>query len=139
MRWRTGSPRRLRQGELFSGAQMAVYRHGRLVLDVGGGLARRRTGEPVTPDTLFVIFSATKGLAALAMWLLHERGAFDFDDPVVTHWPSFNAQVPAKDQVTIRHVMGHRGGFPTGPNWLTARWWGDRDALIRAMEEVPLQ
>jgi CubicO group peptidase (beta-lactamase class C family) len=45
------------QGELFSGAQMAVYRNGRLVLDVGGGMARPRTGMPVTPDTLFVIFS----------------------------------------------------------------------------------
>jgi CubicO group peptidase (beta-lactamase class C family) len=126
------------QGELFSGAQMAVYRHGRLVLDVGGGAARSRIGVPVTPDTMFVIFSSTKGLAALAMWMLHERGAFDFDDPVVKYWPSFNSQVPEKDQVTIRHVMGHRGGFPLGPEWFTARWWGDREALIRAMEEVPL-
>lgn len=126
------------RGDLFTGAQMAVYRHGRSVLDVGGGTARERTNVPVQPDTTFVIFSSTKGLAALAMWMLHERGAFDFDDPVVTYWPSFNSQVPEKDQITIRHVMSHRGGFPLGPDWFTARWWGDREALIRAMEEVPL-
>lgn len=126
------------QGNLFSGAQMAVYRNGRLVLDVGGGVARGRINAPVQPDTMFVIFSSTKGMAALAMWMLHERGAFDFDDPVVKYWPSFNSQVPEKDQITIRHVMSHRGGFPLGPDWFTARWWGDREALIRAMEEVPL-
>jgi CubicO group peptidase (beta-lactamase class C family) len=126
-------------GSLFAGAQLAVYRGGRLVLDVGGGVARPRVGTPVTPETMFVIFSSTKGLTALAMWMLCERGAFDFDDPVVRHWPSFSSQVPDKERVTIRHVMGHRGGFPTGPDWFTARWWGDREAAVRAMEEVPLQ
>lgn len=126
------------RGELFSGAQMALYRNGRLVLDVGGGVARGRTGVPVSPDTMFVIFSSTKGLAALAMWMLHERGAFEFDDKVVTYWPSFNSQIPEKDQITIRHVMSHRGGFPLGPEWFTARWWGNREALVRAMEEAPL-
>ncbi len=54
-------------GELYSGAQIAVYRQGRLVLDAGGGVARGRTGEPVRPDTMFVIFSSTKGMAALGM------------------------------------------------------------------------
>jgi CubicO group peptidase (beta-lactamase class C family) len=126
------------RGELFSGAQMAVYRRGKLVLDVGGGIARQRLGASVTPDTMFVIFSSTKGMAALAMWILHERGAFDFDDPVVKYWPTFASQVPEKASVTIRHVMGHRGGFPLGPAWFTARFWNNREALIRAMEEVPL-
>src|SRR5262249_40511626 len=126
------------RGALFSGAQMAVYKDGKLVLDVGGGTARARTGVPVRPDTLFVIFSSTKGMAALAMWMLHERGAFEFDDPVVKYWPTFNSQVPEKEQVTIRHVMSHRGGFPNGPEWFTARWWGNREAMVRAMEEVPL-
>src|SRR5215207_5716902 len=94
-----------------------------LVLDVGGGMARPRVGVPVTPETMFVIFSSTKGLAALAMWMLHERGAFDFDDPVVKYWPTFASQIPEKAHVTIRHVMSHRAGFPLGPEWFTARWW----------------
>ncbi len=126
------------EAALFNGAQMAVYRNGRLVLSVGGGVARARTATPVSADTMFVIFSSTKGLAALAMWMLHERGAFDFDEPVVKYWPTFASQVAEKSKVTIRHVMGHRGGFPTGPDWFTARWWGDREALVRAMEEAPL-
>src|SRR5262249_46322318 len=49
----------LAAGKLFHGAQMVVYRGGKRVLDVGGGMARVRTRQPVTPDSLFVLFSAT--------------------------------------------------------------------------------
>lgn len=125
-------------GELLSGAQMAVYKNGKRVLDVGGGIARKRTGVPVRPDTMFVIFSSTKGMAALAMLMLYERMKFHYDEPVVKYWPSFASQVPDKKMVTIRHIMSHRGGFPNGPSWLTARYWPDREAIRRAMEEVPL-
>jgi CubicO group peptidase (beta-lactamase class C family) len=126
-------------GELFHGAQMAVYRAGKRVLDMGGGTARVRTNVPVTPETMFVIYSSTKGMAALAMLMLYERGKLHFDEPVVKYWPSFDSLVPEKRMVTIRHIMGHRGGFPLGPRWLTARYWPDRDAIRRAMEEVPLR
>jgi CubicO group peptidase (beta-lactamase class C family) len=126
-------------GELFHGAQLAVYRGGRRVLDIGGGIARARTAQAVRPDTMFVVFSATKGLAAVAMWRLYERRAFHFDEAVATYWPEFAAKLPEKQAVTIRHVMSHRGGFPLGPAWLTARYWNDRAAIARAMEEIPLR
>lgn len=126
-------------GELYRGAQLAVFRGGRKVLDTGGGIARERTGAPVRPDTLFVIFSSTKGVAALAMLMLYERRAFHYDEPVVKYWPEFDRAVPEKRSVSIRHVMSHRAGFPLGPGWLTARHWGDRAAIRRAMEEIPLR
>ena len=129
----------LEKGELFHGAQLAVYRRGVRVLEAGGGLARVRTRVPVTPETLFVIFSSTKGLAGLAMLMLYERGAFHYDEPVVKYWPEFASVVPEKAAVTIRHVMSHRAGFPLGPRWLTAEHWGDRDAIRRAMIEIPLR
>ena len=129
----------VRAGELFHGAQMAVYRHGRRVLEMGGGLARVRTGVPVQPDTLFVVYSATKGIAALAMLMLYERGSLHYDEPVAKYWPEFAETLPAKAAVSIRHVLSHRGGFPLGPAWLTARHWGDRAAIRRAMQEIPLR
>ncbi len=126
------------EGTRFHGAQLAIYRDGRRVLDVGGGLARVRTGIPVAADTLFVMFSCTKALAALAMLMLYERGCFHYDEPVVRYWPEFARVVPEKERVTIRHVLSHRAGFPGGPDWLTAEHWGDRATLRRAMEEVDL-
>jgi CubicO group peptidase (beta-lactamase class C family) len=129
----------LEKGELFHGAQLAVYRRGVRVLEAGGGLARVRTRVPVSPESLFVIFSSTKGLAGLAMLMLYERGAFHYDEPVAKYWPEFASVVPEKAAVTIRHVMSHRAGFPLGPRWLTAEHWGDREAIRRAMIEIPLR
>jgi CubicO group peptidase (beta-lactamase class C family) len=129
----------LERGELFHGAQMALYRGGHRVLDVGGGSARVRVGAPVEPDTLFVMFSATKGLAALAMLMLYERGSFHYDEPVIKYWPEFASVVPEKAVITIRHVMSHRAGFPLGPRWLTSELWGDREQIRRAMQEIPLK
>ena len=120
------------------GAQLAIYRDGKRALDLGGGLARERLGEPVRPDTLFVLFSATKGLTALAMLMLYERGAFHYDEPVVKYWPEFSRLISEKAAISIRHVMSHRAGMPLGPSWLTTRYFPDRGALRRAMEEVPL-
>ena len=61
---------------LFWGAQLAVFRHGKKVLDLGGGWARASDHKPVRPDTMFVLYSSTKGLAALCMHMLRDRGAF---------------------------------------------------------------
>jgi CubicO group peptidase (beta-lactamase class C family) len=129
----------LEKGELCGGSQVAVFRRGRCVLHAGGGLARDRLGTPVEPDTLFVLFSATQGLAGLAMLRLYERKAFHYDEPVCKYWPSFDRAVPEKCAVSIRHVMSHRAGFPLGPRWLDAEKWGDRAEIQRAMEEVRMR
>jgi CubicO group peptidase (beta-lactamase class C family) len=125
-------------GALCRGAQMAMYRGGKRVLDVGAGIARERTNVPVTPETMFVIFSSTKGLGALAMLMLYERKKFHYDEPVVKYWPEFARVIPEKHSVTIRQVVSHRAGLPAGPAWLTPRHWGDRAAIRKAMEELPL-
>ncbi len=124
---------------LVHGAQLAVYRRGVRVLDIGGGQARVRTGLPVTPESLFVMFSATKGLAALAMLMLYERQAFHYDEPIVKYWPEFARSIPEKSAITIRHVMSHRGGFPLGPRGFGPEQWVDPAAIARAMEEVRLR
>jgi CubicO group peptidase (beta-lactamase class C family) len=129
----------LSEQRLLHGAQLAMHRRGACVLDLGAGVARVRTGVPVTPETLFVMFSSTKGLAGLAMLMLHERGAFEYDDPVVKYWPTFARVVPEKAAMTIHHVMTHRGGIPLGPRGLGPDQWIDRDALRDAMEEVQLR
>ena len=52
-----------------------------------------------------------------------ERGRAALDDPVAGHWPAFGRH--GKDRVTLRHVLSHRGGFPTTPATLTPERWGD--------------
>src|SRR5215813_15468795 len=121
-------------GKLFWGAQLAVFRRGRRVLDIGGGFARASDQRAVTPETMFVLYSSTKGLAALAMHMLHDRGLFEYDDPIGRYWPEFART--GKERATIAHLLGHRIGITTGPDWLTYKLWGDRKKCAQAMEEL---
>lgn len=119
---------------LFWGAQLAVFRHGQKVVDIGGGLARASDQKPITPDSMFVLYSSTKGLAALCMHMLHDTGAFQYDDLMSKHWPEFGQN--GKATATITHMLGHRIGNTIGPDWLTYRHWGDRQQCAKAMEEM---
>jgi CubicO group peptidase (beta-lactamase class C family) len=121
---------------LFPGGAVAVYRRGRLVLDLSGGYADTQRGRPVGPDTLFPLYSGTKPFAAVALWQQIERGRLDLNDPVAAHWPDFGQN--GKDRVLIRHVLSHRGGFPMTPPELTPDRWGEWEAAMRAIEAMPL-
>lgn len=119
---------------LHPGAQLTVRRHGEILLEASGGTTR--PGEPgpaVTAETLFLIFSATKPLTAMAVHLLAERGRIDLEAPVARYWPEFGTR--GKERATVLQVLSHQGGFPIGPKWLTWDRWHDRASVARAMEE----
>ena len=122
---------------LIPGASLAVYHRGRLVLDLASGYADTQRGEPVGPDTLFPLFSGTKPFAALALWQQIERGSVRLDEPVAAYWPAFGQQ--GKDRVLVRHILSHRGGFPTTPPDLPRTAWGDREVVAQAVAEMPLE
>ena len=121
---------------LFPGAALAVYLDGRLALDLAGGFADTQRGETVGPGTLFPLFSGTKPFAAVALWQQIERGRLDLDEPVAAHWPAFGTN--GKDRVLVRHLLSHRGGFPTTPQALTPDRWGDWEAATAAIAAMPL-
>jgi len=121
-------------GGTHPGAQLTVRRHGRVLVQAAGGTMRPgEDGPHVTQDTLFLLFSATKPLTALAIHMLAERGRVDLDAPVARYWPRFGRH--GKEGVTVLHVLSHQGGLPTGPKWLTWDRWCDLDEVARAMEE----
>ena len=60
-------------------------------------------------DTMVLVYSATKGMSALAMALAESRGLFDYDERVCTYWPEF-AQA-GKDQITVRQLLAHQAGL----------------------------
>ncbi|MFD5827328.1 serine hydrolase domain-containing protein [Lentzea sp. NPDC060358] len=91
-----------------TGAALAVYHRGRLVVDLHGGVGDSTTGRPWTADTVAVGFSATKGLLALIAYLAQQHGHLDLDAPVVSVWPEYGAH--GKERTTIRDVFAHRAG-----------------------------
>ncbi|MGI5291872.1 serine hydrolase domain-containing protein [Nonomuraea polychroma] len=94
------------------GAAVAVYQHGRAVVDLWGGLANARDeGVEWQQDTIAFLASATKGLVASAAMLLVDRGLLDLDTPVADYWPQFAAE--GKAAIPLRWVLGHRSGVVT--------------------------
>jgi CubicO group peptidase (beta-lactamase class C family) len=76
-----------RRGEL-GGACCAYYR-GEKVVDLWGGIRNKQTGEPWERDTMVLIYSATKGLAAMTLAIAHSRGWLDYEERVAKYWPEF--------------------------------------------------
>lgn len=95
------------RGEL--GAACCIYRGGEKVVDLWGGVRDRMSGVPWQPDTMVVVHSATKGLAAMVLALAHSRGLLDYDERVCTYWPEF-AQA-GKERITVRQLLAHQAGL----------------------------
>ncbi len=95
------------------GIQIAAYVDGQLALDTWAGVADDETGRPVDGDTLFTIYSATKGIVATAIHMLVERGKLRYDAPIAQYWPEFAAN--GKGAITLRHALSHQAGIPRLP------------------------
>src|SRR5205085_1398959 len=81
------------------GAAFAAVVDGEPVVDVWGG--------DVDGDTLYLVFSGTKGLVAVCLLLLVERGELDLEAPVARYWPGFG-----EPDILVWHVVSHTAGLP---------------------------
>ena len=95
----------------YPGCEIAIARHGRLVLSRHFGNARIAPKEvKADASTLWLLYSNTKVITAAAMWQLAERGYFRYTDTVAEHLPGFEKN--GKRDITILQVITHQGGFP---------------------------
>ena len=94
-------------GEL--GGACCAYWHGQKVVDLWGGIRNSQTSEPWEQDTMVIVYSATKGLAAMTLALAHSRGWIDYDERVCTYWPEFAQQ--GKERITVRQLLAHQAGL----------------------------
>ena len=92
------------------GAAVAITVDGKPVVDLWAGLADKATATPWCDDTMAVVFSSTKGVAATCMHVLVDRGLVDLDAPVATYWPEFATN--GKEEITVAMVMSHQAGLP---------------------------
>lgn len=93
-----------------AGAALSIWHEGKEVVNVWAGEADARGAKPWEKRTTTMLFSATKGLAALAVALLADEGRLDYDARVAEVWPEFGAH--GKNTLTIRDVLAHRAGVP---------------------------
>ena len=117
------------------GIQVAVWRDGEWLVDIAAGTADEANRVEVTRDTLFPVFSVTKGITATLLHVLAERYGVDYDLPIAEVWPDFARK--DKQGITIRHALTHTSGLATLPAGLTpekATDWGCMCGVLEGMD-----
>lgn len=113
------------RGEL--GAACCAYLHGKNVVDLWGGVRNKQTGEPWERDTMVLVYSTTKGLAAMPLAVAHSRGWLDYEAKVCEYWPEFGQQ--GKEKITVRQLLAHQAGLFALDEPLTRSLVADVDRL----------
>lgn len=106
-----------------------IVRNGKIIYLSAKGKADIESGKNMTTDAIFRIASQTKAITSTAVMMLWEEGKFRLDDPISKFIPEFkNPQVlsgfryadttfttvPAKQEITIRHLLTHSAGIGYG-------------------------
>ncbi len=109
------------------GSMMIVARKGKIVYHNAVGYNDLEAKTLLGKDQIFRIMSMSKALTTTAVMILYEEGKIQLDDPVSKYIPEFAntkvlvyynekdstySAVPAKKQVTIRHLLTHTAGIP---------------------------
>lgn len=106
------------------GVSVLVTRGGEIAYSHRYGHRDCERGLPVTPDTIYRIYSMTKPIVSVAAMQLYEQGCFQLKDPISRWIPAFaNARVfnggnvmqyqtrePA-NEVTVHSLMTHTSGL----------------------------
>jgi len=95
----------------LNGLVVGVLRDGEIELRTFG-VSSLETGAPVNGDTAFGIGSISKVFATTVAMQLVDAGTLDLDTPVLHYLPDLPLPDPeARQRLTMRHLLTHRGGF----------------------------
>ncbi|MCZ0989423.1 serine hydrolase [Streptomyces diastatochromogenes] len=109
--------------------QLCAYVHGRRVVDLWAG-------EGAEGDSLYGVFSSTKGAAHLVVALLVQDGTLELDRKVTYYWPEFGAE--SKGALTLRDLLAHRAGLVgTDTGFSAAELADDRALAERLADQRP--
>jgi CubicO group peptidase (beta-lactamase class C family) len=113
------------------GGILLIKQHGKVVHFECFGVRDPDTGQPMTPDTIFQIYSMSKAVTSVAVMMLVDDGKLALDDSVSKYIHSFaDAKVgvdlsdeagkyplklePLKRPITIRDLLRHTSGITYG-------------------------
>ena len=117
------------------GAACALVQAGRTVVDLWAGVRDPATDAPWGRETVVLLYSVTKGLAAAALAWLHAQGRLDYDARVATYWPEFGQA--GKGAITVRQLLAHEAGLAGLDARLDAERLADLDALAPILAAQP--
>ena len=91
------------------GGSIAVEVQGKKVIDLWGGHLDHSQSKAWEENTLVNVFSTTKGIAAICLLQLIEKGLLDIEKPVCEYWPEFS--VNGKENIPVKYLFCHKAGL----------------------------
>ena len=113
------------------GVQLAVQVGGAELLRIEAGWLDRARRRAVRTDSVFSVFSATKGIAALAVWTLVDAGRLELEAPVPDVWPGF------RTRLSVAEMLSHQGGLHRVPDDLDQASLADLDFGVEWVGSLP--
>ena len=111
----------------LAGWHIVISRRGQVAHSSTYGLRDIEAGLPVTPDTLWRIYSMTKPITSVAAMMLWEEGHFELTDEISKWLPEFadvkvfdkgsnlkQYLVPALEPIRVWHLLTHTSGLTYG-------------------------
>lgn len=95
--------------ELEVGAALAVYHRGEEVVSLFQGWCDEARTRPWKEDTLALIWSAGKGVAALCLLHVLQEKGIEPEEKVAIFWPEFAQN--GKENITIAQLLSHQAGL----------------------------
>ena len=92
-----------------NGSAIAIYYKGEKVVDLWGGYRDALTKSKWEENTKVIVFSTTKGLAALCLAMAHSNGWLDYNQKVSNYWPEFAQN--GKEDITVKQLLAHEAGL----------------------------
>ncbi len=94
----------------YHGAVITVARGGKPALQLTLGTADRERAKPLTPDSVFSIFSVTKAITNILVLRAIELGRFSLTTKVSEIIPEFSGGL--RQHITVFHLITHTSGLP---------------------------
>jgi CubicO group peptidase (beta-lactamase class C family) len=142
----------------FAGMSTLLARRGKVIHFEQVGVQDREQRTPLTPDTIYRIYSMTKPVICTALMTLYEEGRFQLFHPLASYLPAFGkVKVAAGDQLVdplrpmlvvdlFRHTSGltynFLEDFPVAEQYRTAGLLSNParslEAMIGELARLPL-
>jgi CubicO group peptidase (beta-lactamase class C family) len=119
----------LKQEEI--GASFAVYKEGKPLVDLWGGL-KNKDNQKWEENTIVNVFSVTKGIYEIIVSILIDQNILDLERPVSYYWDAFKQS--SKREIKLKHILSHQSGLYRFKERITQQDLLDWNKIIAILE-----
>jgi CubicO group peptidase (beta-lactamase class C family) len=113
------------------GASFAIYKEGKPLIDLHGGL-KNKNNKNWDENTIVNVFSATKGIYEIIVSILIDQNILDLEKSISYYWDAFKQS--NKREIKLKHILSHQSGLYRFKEKITQKDLLDWNKIIAILE-----